>query len=161
VQNIGTSGRMSGAGVTRSIGVARNNGQATGNDIPVQFNTREVDMPTTFRLGVQSALLGDAEAMFGQNERHSLVAEAAFTDPLDGSTKPALGMEYSFKRFASLRAGKRWLNEQNAPWTFADGLAFGGGVRLPIGGKRLNVDYAFVNMGELQSNQAISLDIEF
>ena len=34
-------------------------------------------------------------------------------------------------------------------------------MRLPIGGKRLNVDYAFVNMGELQSNQAISLDIEF
>ena len=161
VQNIGTTGRMSGAGVNRSIRVARDNGLATGNDIAVQYNTREVDMPTTFRLGVQSSLLGDAEALFGQNERHMLVAEAAFTDPLDGSTKPAVGVEYSFKRFASLRAGKRWMNEQNAPWGFADGLAFGGGVRVPLAGKRLNLDYAFVNMGELQNNQVISLDIEF
>lgn len=161
VQNIGTSGRMSGAGVTRSINVARDNGQATGNDLMVQYNTREVDMPTTFRLGVQSSLLGDAEAMFGSSEQHTLLAEAAFSDPLDGSTKPAFGMEYSFRRFASVRAGKRWLNEQNAPWGFSDGLAFGGGVRVPIGGKRLNVDYAFVNMGELRNNQAISLDIEF
>jgi hypothetical protein len=161
VQNIGTSSRMTGAGVNRSIQVARDNGNATGNDIPVQYNTRSVDMPTTFRLGVQSSLLGDAEALFGQSERHQLMAEAAFTDAVDGSTKPALGVEYSFRRFASLRAGKRWLNEQNAPWGFSDGLAFGGGVGLPLGGKRLTLDYAYVNMGELQSNQIISVDVEF
>jgi hypothetical protein len=161
VQNIGTSGRMSGAGVNRSINVARDNGLATGNSIPVQYNTREVDMPTTFRLGVQSSLIGDAEALFGQNEQHSLMAEAAFTDPLDGSTKPALGAEYTFRRFASLRAGKRWLNEPNADWSFSDGLAFGGGLRVPLGGKRLSFDYAFVTMGQLQNNQVISLDVEF
>lgn len=161
VQNIGTSGRMSGAGVNRSINVARDNGNATGNSIPVQYNTREVDMPTIFRLGVQASLLGDAEATFGQSENHALMAEAAFSDALDGSTKPAIGVEYSFRRFAALRAGKRFLNEQNAPWSFSDGLAFGGGLRLPIGGKRLHLDYAFVNMGELQGNQAISLDMEF
>jgi hypothetical protein len=161
VQNIGTTGRMGGAGVQRSIRVARDNGNATGNDIPVQFNTREVDMPTVFRLGIQSALLGDAESLFGQSERHALIAEAAFSDAIDGSTKPALGVEYSFRQFASVRAGKRWLNEQNAPWTFADGLAFGGGVRLPVRGKRINLDYAFVNMGELQNNQIISLDVTF
>jgi hypothetical protein len=161
VQNIGTSGRFSGAGVNRSINVARDNGNATGNSISVQYNTRQVDMPTTFRLGVQSSLLGDPEALFGQNEQHSLMAEAAFTDPLDGSTKPAFGMEYTFRHFAALRAGKRWLNEPNAAWGFSDGLAFGGGLRVPLGGRKLNFDYAFVNMGELQNNQVISLDIAF
>jgi hypothetical protein len=110
---------------------------------------------------VQSSLLGDAEAVFGQSEMHTLIAEAAFSDAVDGATKPAIGAEYTFRRFASLRAGKRWLNEPNADWSFADGLAFGGGLQLPLGGRRLHVDYAFVNMGELQNNQVISLDIEF
>lgn len=161
VQNIGTTGRMNGAGVQRTIAVARDNGNATGNAIPIQYNTREVDMPTMFRLGVQASLLGDAEALIGQSERHTLLVEGAFTDAIDGSTKPAAGIEYSFNRFATLRAGKRWLNEPNADWSFADGLAFGGGLRLPIGGKRLALDYAFVNMGELQNNQIISFDVEF
>lgn len=161
VQNIGTTARFTGAGVNRAINVPRDNNNPTGNAIPVQFNTREVEMPTMFRLGVQAAVLGDAESIFGSSEMHTVIAEAAFTDGIDGSTKPGVGAEYTFRHMASLRMGKRFFNESDAPWKFADGLSFGGGLRVPLGGKRLQFDYAYVTMGELQSNQVISFDVAF
>lgn len=161
VQNIGTNGRFSGAAVRRAISSPRDNGQATGNNIAVQFDTREIQFPTTFRLGVQASLIGDAESIIGASQTHTLVAEGAYSDASDGSTKPAVGVEYQFRHLASLRAGKRWFNESDAPWKFSDGMSFGGGLRLPVSGRKINLDYAFVQMGPLQNNQAISFDVEF
>lgn len=161
VQNIGSAGSFDGAGVQRAISAPRENGQATGRRLDIEYRTRMIDLPTTFRLGVQSALLGEADALLGASDKHSLMAEASFSDATDAPVQPALGVEYQFRRFAALRAGKRFFNEAAAPWTFSDGLSAGAGLRLPVRGRKMQLDYGFVSMGELQHNQVLSFDVEF
>ncbi len=159
ITNIGPSNRFSGSGVDRKVTAPRENGFATGGTIPVQFDTREVQLPTGFRVGLQSGLVGDAEAMFGASKKHTLIGELDFFDAIDTDVQPSLGFEYGYKGNYFLRAGKRWFNEQHAPWKFADGLSFGGGVKIPVLGRKLTLDYAYTTMGELQNTQVLSFEI--
>jgi hypothetical protein len=159
ITNIGPSNRYTGSGVDRHVTAARENGFATGGTIPVQYDTRQVQLPTGFRMGLQSSLLGDAEALFGTSKVHTLVGEMDFYDAIDTDIQPALGFEYGYKSNYFLRAGKRWFTEQHAPWKFADGLSFGGGVKIPVLGRKLTLDYAYTTMGELQHNQVLSFEI--
>ncbi|MBA4070654.1 MAG: hypothetical protein C0497_02300 [Gemmatimonas sp.] len=159
ITNIGPSNRFTGSGIERRVSAPRENGFATGDSIPVQFNTRKVQLPTGFRLGLESHLVGDAEALFGANKVHALVGELDFFDAIDTDVQPSIGFEYGYKSNYFLRLGKRWFNEQNAPWKFSDGLSFGGGVRIPVLGRRLSLDYAYTTMGELQNNQVLSFVI--
>jgi hypothetical protein len=158
LQNVGSSGSFEGVGVQRAITQARANGQPTGRDLPVAYRTRDAQMPTTFQFGLLSSLIGDAEALLSQNPSHSLAAELDFMDAVDTDLQTALGVEYGFRQTYFLRGGKRFFNEQHSPWEFADGLSFGGGARIPVRGRRLTVDYAFVKMGELQHNQVLSFE---
>jgi hypothetical protein len=159
ITNIGPSNRFTGSGIERRVSAPRENGFATGGSIPIQFATRQVQLPTGFRVGLQSSLIGDAEAMFGANKKHTLVGELDFFDAIDTDVQPSLGFEYGYKANYFLRAGKRWFNEQHAPWKFADGLSFGGGVKIPVLGRKLTLDYAYTTMGELQNNQVLSFEI--
>jgi hypothetical protein len=159
IMNMGSTASFSGPAVERAITQPRYNGQATGRDVPVVFNTRDVQMPTTFNFGLLSQLYGDAEALFGQNPDHRLIVEAAFRDAIDTDLQTSIGVEYGFKEAYFARVGKKFFNEQNAPWEFADGFGFGGGLKLPLLGRRLTIDYGYVIMGELQNNQVLSFDI--
>lgn len=159
ITNIGPSNRFTGSGVDRKISATRENGFATGGSIPVQFDTRQVQLPTGFRVGLESHLLGDADATFGASKKHSLIGELDFFDAIDTDVQPSLGFEYGYKSNYFLRAGKRWFNEQHAAWKFADGLSFGGGVNIPVLGRKLTLDYAYTTMGELQNNQVLSFHI--
>lgn len=159
ILNMGSTGSFSGPAVERAITQPRYNGQPTGRDVPVVFNTRDVQMPTSFNFGLLSQLFGDAEALFGQNPDHQLTLETAFRDAIDTDLQTSIGIEYGFKESYFARVGKKFFNEQNAPWEFADGLGFGGGLKLPVLGRRLTIDYGYVIMGELQNNQVLSFDI--
>jgi hypothetical protein len=159
IMNMGSTASFGGAAVERAITQPRYNGQPTGRDVPVVFNTRDVQMPTTFNFGLLSQLYGDPEALFGQNPDHRLTVEAAFRDAIDTDLQTSIGVEYGFRNNYFARVGKKFFNEQNSPWAFEDGLAFGGGARMPLLGRRLTIDYAYVIMGELQNNQVLSFDI--
>ena len=159
LQNVGTSNNFSGVGIQRAVTQPRYNGAPTGRDIPVAFNTRDAQMPTTFQFGVLSNLVGDAEALVARSGTHTLTGEIDFMDAVDTDLQTAIGIEYSFRHMGFLRIGKRWFNEQHAPWSFGDGASFGGGVRLPMAGRLLTLDYAFVKMGELQHNQVLSFEL--
>jgi hypothetical protein len=159
VMNMGSRSAFTGPGVGEAIRQPRYDGKPTGRNIPVQWDVREVEMPTTFNFALLSQIYGDAEAMFGANPNHALLAEVNFRDAIDTDIQPAIGVEYGFKKTFFARAGKKFLNEQHAPWGFGDGVAFGGGVRLPILGRHMTLDYAYTVMGELRNNQVISFDI--
>ena len=161
LQNVRSTGAFNGPGIERNILNPRDNDQPTGRDIEVEFRTRDAQLPTMFTVGVLSSLLGDAEALFGSNATHSLQAEVDFSDAIDTDLRTLIGVEYSFRRIVFARAGKRFFNEQHAPWTFADGLSFGGGLRVPALGRQISLDYAFVNMGELRNNQVFSFEFGF
>ena len=156
LSNVGNRSSFSGHAVGQAITAPRNNGQATGRDIPITYKGQEPLMPTIFKFGVLSQIIGDAEALAGASTAHGMSAEIDFSKGIDTDLQTAIGVEYGFRRQYFLRAGKRFFNEQHAPWTFADGLAFGGGMRLPLASRTLVLDYGYVTMGELRNNQVFS-----
>lgn len=159
IMNMGSSGSFSGPAVERAITQPRYNGQPTGRDVPIVFNSRDVQMPTTFNFGLLSQLYGQPDALFGQDPDHRLIVEGAIRDAIDTDLQTSIGLEYGFKNSYFARIGKKFFNEQNGPWEFADGFGFGGGLRVPFLGRRLAIDYGYVIMGELQNNQVLSFDI--
>lgn len=159
IMNMGSTGSFDGPAVERAITQPRYNGQPTGRDVPIVYNTRDVQMPTSFNFGLLSQVYGDAEALFGENPEHALTLEVAFRDAIDTDLQTSIGLEYGFQRNYFARIGKKWFNEQHSPWQFQDGFSFGGGVHLPVLGRRLAIDYGYVIMGELQNNQVLTFDI--
>lgn len=159
IMNMGSTGSFNGPAVERAITQPRYNGQPTGRDVPIVYNTRDVQMPTSFNFGILSQVYGDPEALFGQNPDHALTVEVGFRDAIDTDLQTSIGAEYGFKQNYFARVGKKWFNEQHSPWEFQDGFSFGGGVKLPFLGRRMTIDYGYVIMGELQNNQVLSFDI--
>jgi len=159
LSNVGSSGQFSGPAVGEAITASRDNGQATGRDLPINYDTQDALMPTAFKFGLLSSVIGSAESLMGTSADHSLAAEIDFNKAIDSDLQSAIGLEYGFRRVYFLRAGKRFFNEQNSPWSFTDGLAVGGGARFPIMNRSLTFDYAFVSMGELRNNQIFSFEI--
>lgn len=156
LSNVGNSSQFSGPAVGQAITAPRNNGQPTGRDIPISYETQEPLMPTIFKFGVLSQIFGDAEALAGPSASHGLSGELDFSKGIDTDLQTAIGVEYGFRKQYFLRAGKRFFNEQHAPWTFSDGMTFGGGMRVPLASRVLVIDYGFVNLGELKNNQIFS-----
>ena len=159
LQNIGGMGSFDGPGVDRAITAARENGLATGRNLPVEWSTMEVQMPTAFTFGVLANLYGDAEAVLGSNDTHSLLAELDFRDAVDTDIQPSLGVEYGFRNRFFARVGRKFMNERHAEWEGSTGTSFGAGLRAPVMGRTFTLDYAYVMMGQLQSNQIISFEI--
>ena len=156
LSNVGNRNQFSGHAVGQAITAPRNNGQPTGRDIPIAYETQDPLMPTVFRFGVLSQLVGDAEALAGASAIHGLSAEIDFSKAIDTDLQTAIGFEYGFRKQYFLRAGKRFFNERHAPWKFTDGMSFGGGMRVPVGQRQLMIDYGYVAMGELANNQVFS-----
>ncbi|MBA3557633.1 MAG: PorV/PorQ family protein [Gemmatimonadaceae bacterium] len=159
--NIGNKAQFEGPAIGRAITQPRYNGQPTGRDLPVNFRTRDAQMPTSFNFGILSSVYGDPEALFGANPTHVLNAEFDISDAIDSDVQPSLGVEYGFRKSYFARIGKRFLNQQHAGWNFQDGMSFGAGLRLPAFGRHVSFDYAYVIMGELQHNQVLSFDFGF
>lgn len=159
LQNIGNNGQFDGPGVDRAITAQRENGQPTGRDLPIEYATMEVQMPTSFTFGILSNLYGDAEAVLGSSSVHSLVAEVNFRDGVDTDIQTSIGVEYGFRERFFGRVGRKFFNERHADWEGSAGTAFGAGARVPVLGRTLTIDYAYVLMGQLMSNQVVSFEI--
>jgi hypothetical protein len=153
--NIGSSAAYEGTLIQARV-TAR---EAFAVNMPVRFNTTAYQLPTSFRFAVVSDLIGGADALLGASGNHSLKVAVDLNDGTDTDLQTAIGGEYSFRNLVFLRGGKRFVNEANDDFrSFSDFLSFGGGLRLPILGRRLGFDYAFTNMGELQNIQTFSFE---
>lgn len=158
LSNVGSSGRMRGPALERRF-------QASevfvgGGIAEVEFNTRPMEMPTIFRFSVMTDLVGGADALVTPSARNSLIAVVDFADAIDTDLQTAVGVEYSYSELFFVRLGKRWVNERRTGGfrEASHGLSFGGGLRVPVLGETpLYVDYAYVNMGELDNTQILTL----
>lgn len=159
LQNIGNNGQFGGPGVDRAITAQRENGQATGRNLPVEYATMEVQMPTSFTFGILSNLYGNAESVFGTSSSHAIVAEVDFRDAVDTDIQTSIGLEYGFRERFFARVGRKFFNERHAHWEGTAGDAFGAGARLPVMGRTLTIDYAYVLMGQLMSSQVVSFEL--
>jgi hypothetical protein len=160
IANLGTEGRFEGGLISAHIPEAREVFPAAGNQT-VRHSTHRMPLPTTLQLSARTALLGPPTALFRADPLHHVQLFGQVLDGVDTSMQPSLGVEYAFQERIFLRGGKRFFNEAQAPWTFADGLAGGVGLKLPVFGRSLTLDYAYTRMGDLDNTQLFSLEFGF
>jgi hypothetical protein len=160
ITNFGTEGRFDGGLVTTYVLEDREVFPAAG-DKTVRYDTQEMQLPTALRFSARSSLWGPPEALFSPNEQHQLDLHAQIFDGIDTNVQFAMGLEYGFRDLFFVRGGKRWVNENQSPWEFGDGLSAGLGIKLPLWDRNLSFDYAYVTMGDLDKTQHFSLDFGF
>lgn len=162
VSNLGGRSRMEGSAIERVLASnVRDPLFPTTRELPASFKTQGLQMPTIFRFGLRTDLVGAAESLLAPNPSHSIVLLSELNDAIDGPITPVLAVEYGFRNLVFLRGSKRWIREDRAPFDFGDGVAAGAGLRLPAFGRALWLDYAFQTLEPLGSSQTVSLEFSF
>lgn len=157
LQQVGSQGSASGAGVSQVINNVDVNDQSTR----VNLATRSTELPTAFRFSLGSDLLGSANSLLGQRlgADHRLMAEVSINDAVDLPAQLGVGAEYGFRNFVFVRGGKRFYNDERATGTEGlYGLSGGAGLRMPVAGRSFRFDYSFTSLGDLKDIQVFSFE---
>lgn len=129
-----------------------------GTDLYFRHVTEGIQLPTMFRMALQTELMGAPYSVLGgAGGPHAINAVGEVNDSFDMDIEGRVGVEYSFRSTFFVRGGKYFQNEDRAPWTLTDGLSFGAGVRLGMFNRTVGVDYAFTSIGLLGDIQSISV----
>lgn len=163
VVNVGTSGQFRGGAIETVMPGSANQGTIpSGDGVPVEVRTATLQLPTAFRFGIRAELYGDADAIIGPSGEHSLAVLSSVQDATTTFMEPSFGAEYSYRGMFFARVGKQFRNEPRANWGFSNGLSAGLGMRLPVGNRRVAVDYAYTTLGDaLGHNQVFSFEFGF
>lgn len=120
----------------------------------VKFAKESYSAPLAFRIGTAADLLGP-DALLGASEQNRVTLAYDLFQPNDYTQQMHVGLEYGFEDFFFLRGGYK-INYDN------DNLTFGAGVRYPVEGIPLSVDYSYGNMGSyLPAVHRISVGVQF
>ncbi len=179
-QNLGSEAQFRGAAVEEIFQANQQLFGTVGRNIQTELKTRDLQLPTLFRFTVNFDVLGSPESLVqAPTQNHGVDFAVDLTDAVDTDVQTAIGLEYNFRRYVFARVGKRFFNEdqrtgdiqggiegasnqffrQDDFRDFADGLSFGGGLRLPVLGRALSFDYAYVDRGELENIQVFSFEL--
>lgn len=108
-----------------------------------------VRSPLDFRFGIGYDILESTNT-----NPHLLSTYLEFDHPNDGPEKVHTAIEYSYMGFADLRGGYKFNYDEQ-------GLTFGGGLNLDLGGIMWQVDYAYVDYGRLSTVHLFTLGFAF
>jgi len=131
----------------------------TGRDIPVNFETTELELPTYFRFGFQIDLAGSPTSVLSNDPRHGLSALIDIRDAVDTQAQPSFALEYSFDDIVFVRGGK-FVRNEFVDRDFSDGLAGGLGLHVPLGSRMLRLSYAYMSEGQLDNSQTFTVNFE-
>jgi hypothetical protein len=119
----------------------------------MEFISESYPLPIDFRFGSAIDVI--------QTEKSRLVAAVQASHPNDNLEKYGLGFEYWFNDMFALRFGKKFNYDYYDEKDFGGGLTFGAGARLNISTYRLNLDYAYQDLGYLDSVNRFSFGFRF
>lgn len=162
--NLGPTGRFEGAAIQGEILDNQRvfPDRLLGHDVRFRLDTDRMQLPTAFRFGVRTDVLGTPASLLGvPAPGHNLVVLTEVSDAFDTDLQPRFGAEYSYRDVVFVRLGKKFFNEERGPWGFLDGATAGLGVRIPLLGRRLAVDYAYTELGDLNNIQTFSIEFGF
>jgi hypothetical protein len=148
--NFGTSMKMAGRDTRQFISPSP--GQlGTTNQVPADIEFDSWDLPLLFHFGVSTRVLDNDEY------RWTIAVDALH--PNDNFESVNAGMEFAFANFFFLRAGYQSLYLDRAE----GGLSLGLGVSTGnfLGSSSVGFDYAYENMGRLESVHVFSLALRF
>jgi hypothetical protein len=156
LQNLGNSAAMTGAATKTRITTP----EAFPVAQPVNLAVESYQLPMTFRFSVVSDLVGTPDALFSPGSSVGAKLALDLNDAVDTDLQSMLGLEINVRNLVYLRAGKKWVNEQNDQFrSFSYGMSFGGGLHLPVLGRVFSFDYAYTSMGDLQNVQVFSFEL--
>jgi hypothetical protein len=160
--NLSGKAKMSGPLIEQRRTAASETFTETERTLDFALETTSLSLPTAFSFGLQVDLAGTPESVFSPDPRHRLAALLDLFDATDTDIQGKLALEYSYNGLLWLRGGKRWMNEDFADRDFSDGLSWGVGVRVPVLGRQLAVDYAYTSLiAGLNRQQVISVEWGF
>ncbi|HOT96551.1 MAG TPA: PorV/PorQ family protein [bacterium] len=122
-------------------------GSPTNKQIPAVLETKEWDMPMTFRLGVATDIINRGDVVWS--------GSYAINDARDFGTRHNLGTTLTLKKMLALRAGYR-LNYDEAT------LSAGAGLLVPasfLG--QVYFDYAYTDFGQFSNIHQFSVAVNF
>ena len=143
VSNFGPEVKFSGEGLEIEVD------ESLDPDETLQRVSRDFPLPLTFRLGVSNEVIGPNSVFLNIPGSRLTVAFDAINS-IDYSVYGSLGVEYGWNEMAFLRAGTH-LGHDTA------GLSLGAGVKY----RGINVDYAFVNYGILETTHQFGIGLDF
>jgi hypothetical protein len=144
-----------------TIGARMNN---LGKDLT--FYDKGAPLPLVFSVGGSIELI--------QNEQFHVTIMADATKPQDADQLIFTGGEFAFSDFVAVRGGWKFnysgvedtkrnefdQREIKAPRT-EESISLGGGIKVPMGEKKLVLDYAFTEFGILDSVHRFSVNVTF
>jgi hypothetical protein len=155
--NLGSDGSYSGT-LLQSILTGAAEVFDTDRTVSTRLATKGWDMPTVFTFSVMWDMVGSPDAIIAPNPDHSFMVMTDAVDAIDTAIQFRLGLEYGFRETFYLRAGKMWANEDADFRDFAYGLGGGLGFAIPLGERRLILDYAYQDRGLLENVQVFTFE---
>jgi hypothetical protein len=150
ISNYGTKMQMSGRDLLVQVDT---DPSISGNNPSINANLQadRYDMPLLFRVGVS------VDVLKGLYDSNLIVAVDAL-HPNDDVERANVGLEYTYRRMVSLRAGYKALFARDSE----EGLSFGGGVTTKVFGRAaVRLDYAWGDFGRLKDIQKFSVGLGF
>lgn len=123
------------------------------SSVDARLHTQPWSLPVLFRVGVAMDVLGKGDRLLS-SEVNRLTVAIDGNHPNDDNEKLNVGLEYAWRESAFLRLG------YGIGYDVA-GFAYGGGVRVAVGGAVLRCDYALAPYGELDLVQYLTVGLEF
>jgi hypothetical protein len=119
----------------------------------MEFISEEYPLPIDFRFGTAIDVV--------QTENSRLVAAVQASHPNDNLEKYNAGLEYSFNDMFALRFGKKFNYDYYDKGKNSVGLTFGAGAAFNLSSYRLNVDYAYQDLGYLDGVNRFTFGFRF
>ncbi len=151
ILNFGTDVRFNGKDLQEEIIEEGSPSNYTGTQY--ERITTAFPMPLQFKLGLAYDFALPANSV--------LTTAGELVHPNDGAEKLQLGMEYGWNKMVFLRAGYKFDPDAYDKKTGMENLSAGLGLARSFGGARINVDYAYTNLGYLDNAHRFSLGLGF
>ena len=119
----------------------------------MKFIADSYPLPIDFRFGSAIDVI--------QSDNSRLVLSVQASHPNDNLEKYSAGAEYWFQEKYAVRIGKKFNYDFYDKGDAGGGLTFGAGLRLPFSSYRITADYAYQDLGYLDSVNRFSLGIRF
>ncbi len=149
IQNFGPKMRLDGRDTKFATDPDPRN---TGNVFVVnsQYEMQHYDLPLTFQVGVSKDIF--------KTERNRLTVAVDAITPKDNYESVNAGLEYGWNELVFLRGGYNSLFLDDSEYGFAGGF----GLNLRLGGTlKMQMDYAYADLGRLENAQRFTLSIKF
>jgi hypothetical protein len=125
----------------------------TGREFETILKTESWPLPIIFRVGIAMDIVGNEKSFF-PNEENRLTVAIDGNHPNDNSETIGAGLEYEWNDLLALRMGYKGNHD-------VESFSFGGGLNLIISGLHFNFDYAYGDLGDLDTVQRFTAGIAF